>query len=808
LGLQGIIFMATGQLNGVLKQIRRLVAAENADQLADRQLLDRYVQDRDEAAFAALVNRHGAMVLNVCRRVLHNHSDAEDACQATFLVLARKAHAIRKKDAVASWLHGVAFRAANNLRREIAQRVRREKNATTPRTDSSSDITWREMRTILDDEIQKLPEELKGPVLLFCLEGKTHNEGAQQLGWSLTTFRGRLERARDLLRKRLRRRGVALSGVLLASFLSGSTASAALSATFVISTVRAAMGRAAASVVSQKVVVLTEGMVKAMFFKKLKIVAIFFLAIAGSGLGLALAMRGLPRAEARGPVEQPTPQEKAPDKNGDRLGGRRWIGVSAQVDGVTSRHSGQPGVTPPSSWDLTEDAGRCISVTDHRGENNYPNEAAFRFKYKLDTAAQPKAIDLFPEEGPAKGKTLRGIYSLDCDELKICYVSPNTVDPEKKPRPGEFAAAKDSGYVLLVFRDLDGIGRVWKGVAAEVDGAKVAPPPVWGFGRMGGGGIGIRDEYRPHDGPNDVVFFFKHKLDASARPKAIDLMPVEGPAKGKTLRGIYALEGDEFKICYVSPCVPEPEKKARPSEFAAPKGSGHVLLVFRVHMLDASVLDKAGFDKAELEWARSVLAAARAHGMSYTKQAHENWVKEMDKQERLSDWIWAMAINLDREGALPATVVHPVESRLAGKAPPALEGTWHNTAKPLSWDDLKGKVVLLDFMGEACVPCFKGIPKLNALHEQFHDKGLVLISVFKGSDKTIPAFLKKHGIAFPVVVDATDANKYGSRTFMRYGIWRMPTYLLVDRTGKVVPRGGEQLHDVPTAEEIEKLLDR
>jgi RNA polymerase sigma factor (sigma-70 family) len=262
--------MATGQLNGVLKQIRKLVAAENADKLSDRQLLDHYVQDRDEAAFTALVNRHGAMVLNVCRRVLHNHSDAEDACQATFLVLARKAHAIRKKDSVASWLHGVAFRAANNLRREIAHRVRREKNAITPRTDASSDITWREMRTILDDEIQKLPEELNAPVLLCCLEGKTHNEGAQQLGWSLTTFRGRLERARDLLRKRLTRRGVALSGVLLASFLSGSNASAALSATFVISTVRAAMaGKVIASgAVSATAMSLAQGVIDVMFWKK------------------------------------------------------------------------------------------------------------------------------------------------------------------------------------------------------------------------------------------------------------------------------------------------------------------------------------------------------------------------------------------------------------------------------------------------------------------------------------------------------------------------------------------------------------
>src|SRR5262245_40489098 len=179
----------------------------------------------------------------------------------------------------------------------------------------------------------------------------------------------------------------------------------------------------------------------------------------------------------------------------------------------------------------------------------------------------------------------------------------------------------------------------------------------------------------------------------------------------------------------------------------------------------------------------------------------------MDKAERLVQ-IWAIAMNLDAEGALPATVVHPVESRLAGKTAPALEGTWHNTAKPLTWGDLKGKVVLLDFMAEGCEPCFKGIPKLKALHEEFHDQGLVVISVMKGGEKTLPAFLKKHEIAYPVVVDAIQKGKSYSETFKRYGIWKMPTCLLVDRTGKVVPRGGEQLHDVPTADEIKKFLDR
>src|SRR5260370_13568246 len=223
--------MAAG-LNNVLTHLRKVAAAENAEQLSDRQLVERFVAESDEAAIAALVHRHAAMVLNVCWRVLQNDSDADDACQATFMVLARKASSIRKKDSVASWLHGVAYRAASNLRKEIMRRLTREGQAAASRSRPKSEVTWREVQTILDEEIQRLPEELKGPVLLCYLEGKAHNEGAQQLGCSLTTFRGRLERGREVLRKRLTQRGVALSGALLAAVLSEKAASAAVSGSF------------------------------------------------------------------------------------------------------------------------------------------------------------------------------------------------------------------------------------------------------------------------------------------------------------------------------------------------------------------------------------------------------------------------------------------------------------------------------------------------------------------------------------------------------------------------------------------------
>jgi thiol-disulfide isomerase/thioredoxin len=303
------------------------------------------------------------------------------------------------------------------------------------------------------------------------------------------------------------------------------------------------------------------------------------------------------------------------------------------------------------------------------------------------------------------------------------------------------------------------------------------------------------------------VFFCKFTLDPAAQPKAIDLIPEEGPAKGKTLRGIYSLEGDVLKICYVSPNTPEPEKKPRPSEFAAGKGSGYVLLVFRQDVINKAVLDKAGFDKAELEYARGVLAAWRAKGFpAGTREFKEQlWPKEFGKRERLMV-IEDLAARLAEDWALPATVLHPVEARLAGMPAPPLEGmTWYNTGQPLAWKDLKGKVVVLDILSRGCVPCVEALPKLNALHEQFADKGLVVICVLPKEDKEgegqVPEFVKKHNIAFPVMVD-------GGKTIERYRIERWGTYLAVDKTGKVIPRGGLSPHRAPTAEEIKELLNR
>src|SRR5690242_16411189 len=207
--------MATGSAHTLLRHIRTVAAP--AAGLSDRELVERFAAGRDEAAFAALLLRHGPMVLCVCRRVLADWHDAEDAFQATFLVLARKAGSLRAGGSVAGWLHGVAYRLALKARVSAARRREREgRAAARPPGDPLAEVSVREAQAILDDELARLPEKFRAPLVLCCLEGLARDEAAARLGWPAGLLKSRLEQARERLRGRLARRGLALSVPLLA----------------------------------------------------------------------------------------------------------------------------------------------------------------------------------------------------------------------------------------------------------------------------------------------------------------------------------------------------------------------------------------------------------------------------------------------------------------------------------------------------------------------------------------------------------------------------------------------------------------
>jgi RNA polymerase sigma factor (sigma-70 family) len=331
--------MANGQLTMALRHIRRMVAGTEAGGATDAELLGRFAAGRDEAAFAALVERHGPMVLGVCRRVLAAEQDAEDAFQAAFLVLARKAVSIQRRESVSRWLYEVAYRTALRARLSAARRRDRERRAETMCTpDPTAEAAWREIRPVLDEELHRLPEKYRDALVLCYLEGKSNRDAARVLGWPAGTMSRRLVRARELLRDRLAGRGVALSVGLLGAAVA-QNASAAVPKALFVPTVRAAgrfaMGQAAAGV-SANATALAGGVLRTMTITRCRSLAVVILAVglAGGGAGVLLQPLSVAQpAAARGDPD-------APGKAGlvDRYGDPLPAGAIVRLGTARLRH--------------------------------------------------------------------------------------------------------------------------------------------------------------------------------------------------------------------------------------------------------------------------------------------------------------------------------------------------------------------------------------------------------------------------------------------------------------------------------------
>ena len=263
----------------VLRQLNTLFHSGVSGSLSDEELLEQFVAgsaETAEAAFTSLVQRHGAMVFGVCRRVLGNRHAAEDAFQATFLVLARKATAIAKREQLGSWLHGVARRAAMDARVRAARQLAKEKRlGIMSPVERMDEIQKGELRSILDEELSRLPERHRTAIVLCELEGLSRREAAGRLGVSEGTLSSRLARAKLRLRERLTKRGLALSAGMLASALTEDAQALAVPSSLVNSTIRVATlvgtGSSLAGVASTSVITLTEGVLKAMLLSKLKL---------------------------------------------------------------------------------------------------------------------------------------------------------------------------------------------------------------------------------------------------------------------------------------------------------------------------------------------------------------------------------------------------------------------------------------------------------------------------------------------------------------------------------------------------------
>jgi RNA polymerase sigma factor (sigma-70 family) len=413
----------------VVRFIRRPVADE-----PDAALLARFLDGRDGDAFRALVGRHGSMVLDVCRCVLGNEADAEDAFQATFLVLARNAAAVRKAASLASWLHGVACRTARKARAGIARRREVEGRPREPTPPAADELSWREVRAILHEELLGLPELYRGPLALCYLQGFSHDRAAAALGVSKAAVKKRLERGRERLRARLTRRGLGPAAVLAAGAVP--TAAAAVPPALEALAVRAAVA-ADPGAVPAHVLSLAEGGLTPVFTTKLAASLGLLPAVA-----LGLALLGGPgepagRAQERPPAPARSAAAETPVDPAAREA--KWLTGVWKVTRVEA--NGEPLLTPAGL--------KNARVTF---EANTAEVVGFQllfvgtFSFRLDPGKTPKEIDVTPQDGPMRGRTFAGIYVVRQAEMRVCL----RLEQTEKGRPKGYVTSGGSGLYTLI----------------------------------------------------------------------------------------------------------------------------------------------------------------------------------------------------------------------------------------------------------------------------------------------------------------------------------------------------------------------
>jgi RNA polymerase sigma factor (sigma-70 family) len=324
----------------VMRHVQSILASSDTDALSDRELLCRFAEHGEAAAFAAVVRRHGPMVLRVCQRVLANPHDADDAFQAAFIVLARKAGARTWQASVGSWLHLIAYRLALKIKVAAARRSFHERRAEvrTP-ADPLAAVTGRELCAVVDAELSRWPEWLRAPLVLCCLEGRTRDEAARQLGWSVATVKRRLEQGRTRLRERLRARGFTVPAALAGLLAAEGSAPAVVPPALVHRVIETATGAST----SVRVASLAAEVMRGQLWGQIKTaVAVVFVLGAAVGMGIRLTWTSSQRSGEDGPAPPAAATLQAPRSavRADLYGDPLPAEAVARLGTVRFRHGG------------------------------------------------------------------------------------------------------------------------------------------------------------------------------------------------------------------------------------------------------------------------------------------------------------------------------------------------------------------------------------------------------------------------------------------------------------------------------------
>jgi RNA polymerase sigma-70 factor (ECF subfamily) len=543
------------QANDLLQHLRANGLALRAETASDGQLLDRFLTDRDEAAFEALLARLGPMVWAVCRRQLTDPADVEDAFQATFLVLVRKGRSVVPRDRVGSWLYGVACHAARKARVDRARRRDKEHRAaamTHAAVSDSRDAT--DLAAWIDQELGRLPEKYRAAVVLCDLEGKTRQEAARHLGWPEGTVAGRLARAREMLARRLAKHGLAVTPAAIAAALAnqgtaGMPPSAVLAGTRACAMRLAAGQLAGASPGAQ---LLVESIVKTMLVQKLRGVALGLGLLVAAGLTVGGLADRFAQAQPAGTPPRPADPpavaaEQQPPRPADDLA--RLVGTWKLAGGSVTDNGTVRDFTPAerNGYQVTIDRDGVLTFA----KGGLAGHLCFALT--LDATTAPRQLSLSPI-GPDEDRRLHGVYQIDATGLRIaCF---GHFDEGRPPRAVEALAAGTGRYLVLerveappaeakaarpplppdrakVIREQ--FAGTWQVTAGDRDGTQLS---AWER-RAFLFGIGPDATFTAHRGALAGRREFTADVDLAATPRELILTPVGG---GKSVRVRYEFQ--------------------------------------------------------------------------------------------------------------------------------------------------------------------------------------------------------------------------------------------------------------------------